>query len=182
MLPLLAQARETHTLETDRRNQGLELVSASLHVRDFPDPVRHINHYKFLPRLPDDNGILFQFDVILRNADWKRMSHYQGEHAFIQDDALDMALKLLAHDLSMPANDIANSTSFESQICTKQVCTKTTTDKLADRSTKEELRDRLGHAAWIFMPINDGTSDGSAFFELFENPASCKREDGEVKL
>ncbi|KAF3044840.1 hypothetical protein E8E11_001204 [Didymella keratinophila] len=157
-------------LETCSITQELELVSPSTHVHDLPEPVRHINHYKFLPRPPNDDGIFLEWDAVLRNADWKRMSHYQGEHAYMQDDALDMALKMLAHNLDAPAHSIAVSTSFESQICRY---------KIEDLPTKEQLR-RFGHADWIFIPINNDMLNGPAFMDSFKNPANCKREDGEV--
>jgi len=37
------------------------------------------------------------------------MSHYHSEHAYMQDDTLDMALKVLAYNLNALAHGIAIS-------------------------------------------------------------------------
>src|SRR5690242_9122946 len=95
----------------------LELVFPSAYVRNFPDPVRHLNHYQFLPRAPDDDGTFLRWGTTLSDADWKHMSHYCGAYAFMQDDALDMALKVLAHNIDAPAHGIGIVTSVEIQTC-----------------------------------------------------------------
>jgi hypothetical protein len=76
------------------------------------------------------------------------MSHYTGAWCYMRDDGLDMALKVLFHNISAPAHGIAICTSVDSQVCMDP-----------SLGGKEDYPTRFGQCNWIFMPINDGMAE-----------------------
>ncbi|KAJ4374582.1 hypothetical protein N0V86_007451 [Didymella sp. IMI 355093] len=104
-------------LEAGLTTQELESYLSSTLNRPFPNLRRHYNFHKWTPYPPEDNGTFLASDIVLSNADWKRMSHYTGAWCYMRDDGLDMALKVLSHSISAPTHGIAICTSVDSQVC-----------------------------------------------------------------
>lgn len=66
----------------------------------------------------------------------------------MQDDGLDMALKVLSHNINAAAHGIAICTSVDSQVCMYN-----------SLGGKEDYPARFSDCNWIFMPINNGMEE-----------------------
>lgn len=98
---------------------------------------------------PEDNETYLAFnDAIITNNQFHYIMHTSGQEAFMQDDCLDMASKILAHNEKCADSHISIASTFEAQIFYGAAND--------PNGGYEEYSKQFGDAKWIFIPINDG--------------------------